>query len=314
MSTAHKNNDKVALPQRRTNRPIRWNHHFEFVATRALIALFKWLGVDRASAFTGAVLRFVGPKLRKISQRGEANLRMVYPEWTDEKIRETIKDVWENLGRTTAEFAHLEAFKIDGPDNRIEFEGHEYFDPYIESGEPVILVAGHLGNWEIPAVVAQQVGLDYAIIYRPANNPLVDEYIINRRAKVMTRIQIPKGKPGALAFMDALKKKRSIALLIDQKFNEGISIPFLGFEAMTAPAPARAAIRFNLPIIVVTNERKEGAFFKMRIHKPIFPEVTGNMENDVRALTIKANEILETQIRAQPAQWLWLHRRWPKQP
>lgn len=304
--------DKIALPARRANRPVTVMHRVEYAATRGLMGLFKALGVDRASALAGGFMRAVGPLIGSIHQRGVKNLKRVHPDWSDEKIAATLKDVWENLGRTTAEFPHFDAFQAGDPQGRLCITGAEHIAPYVIGKKPVILVTGHFANWEVAALVARQAGMDFAIVYRAANNPLVDELIINARAAAMTRVQIPKGKPGALAFMDALKKGRSLALLVDQKFNEGISVPLMGHPAMSAPAPARAAIRFNLPIIPVSTVRREGAYFDMIIHPAIHPAPTGDIARDVYALTEQLNQFVERQVEAYPGQWLWLHRRWGK--
>ncbi len=305
--------DDYPLPKRRSNRPVKIIHYLEFAIFASLMAFFRLLGIDRASAFSGKTLRFVGPKIRTLSKRGENNMRMIFPEWSDNKIGNVIADVWENLGRTAAEYAHLDKLNIDGEHPRIELIDKEKVAKVFETHSRMVFVTGHFANWEVTGITAHQTGVPFGVVYRALNNPLIDEVIIKKRAAVMTRRQIPKGMDGARPMIDLLKDDYSIAFLADQKLNSGgIPVPFMGHTAMTAPAAARLAVRFNLPVIPISNERVGGAYFRVTNHEPIPFEPTGDLAADVETLTIKINEFLERDIRARPEQWLWLHRRWGK--
>jgi Kdo2-lipid IVA lauroyltransferase/acyltransferase len=301
------------LPERRSNRPVTFAHRVQFVVFSILMGFFRLLGIDRASALCGRTMRFVGPKIRPLSRRGEDNLRMIFPDWPEEKIHATITDVWENLGRTAAEYAHLDRLHIDGDNPRIVCADAEKVAKVFETHSRMVFVTGHFANWEVTGITAKQMNVPFGVVYRALDNPLIDEVIINKRAAVATRRQIPKGMAGARPMIDLLKDNYSIAFLADQKLNTGgINVPFMGRMAMTAPAAARLAVRLNLPVIPISNERLNGAYFKVTNHDPIAFEPTGDLPADVEALTIKINEFLERDIRARPEQWLWLHRRWGK--
>lgn len=312
--TRQRSENDIELPKRRSNRPVTVAHRVEYFFVIVLLGLFRLLGVDRASGFSGRFLRFVGPHLRPLSRRGEDNLRMIFPDWDDAKINAVIKDVWENLGRTGAEYAHLDKFHVDGAHPRIECDGADRVVRAFENTDRAIFVTGHFANWEMTGITAHQLELKFGVVYRALNNPLIDELIIKKRGEVMTRRQIPKGMDGARPLIDLLKDGYSIAFLADQKLNTGgIPVPFMGHTAMTAQAAARLAVRNQLPVIPISNERLEGAYFKVTTHDPIEFTASGDFLADVEALTIKINEFLERDIRARPGQWLWLHRRWTKQ-
>ena len=137
--------------------------------------------------------------------------------------------------------------------------------------------------------------------------------IIKLRGAVMSRRQIPKGKRGARDLIETLKDGRSLAMLVDQKLNDGISAPFLGKEAMTAPTPARLSLKFDAPILPVSVERLGGAHFRVAIRPQIEFTPTGDTADDVLGLTTRINEVIEQDVRERPGEWLWLHRRWPKE-
>ena len=304
--------DDVPLPPRR-DRPVTRLHRLEMAAVMGLTGFFRLAGVDAASAISGKFMRAAGPLIRPVSRKAEANLRRVFPDWPDAKIRKTVADAWENVARTAAEFPHLERLSQLEDNPRLEIIGLEKLDAIRASGKPVIFFSAHFANWEITSAVVRQAGIDYAFVYRAANNPLTDEYIIKMRAAAMTRHQIPKGKRGGRALVEALKEGRSLAMLVDQKLNGGISVPLLGIPAMTAPAPARLSLKYDAPLIQFSLVRLKGAHFRLRISDPLDFTPTGDVSADVEALTLMMNDAISADIRAHPGQWLWFHRRWPKE-
>lgn len=304
----------IALPEPRSNRPVTIAHRIEYAAAITLGAFFRLIGVDASSALAGRFLRLVGPMIGPINKRAMTNLSIAFPEMPEDGKRAIIADVWENLGRTTAEFAHLGAFDPDADASRVEIVGREVFETVIQSKRPAIFFSGHFANWEVMAVVMRAVGLDFGIIYRAANNPLIDRVIINSRADASSRRQIPKGKRGGRTIIEALEKGSSIVLLADQKLNSGgIPSPLFGKPAMTAPASARLALKYNMPVIPLEVERLNGARFRVTARVPLDFQPGGDTTADTQALTDRINLELERMIRAQPGQWLWLHRRWAKE-
>ncbi|MDP6174798.1 MAG: lysophospholipid acyltransferase family protein [Rhodospirillales bacterium] len=102
-------------------------------------------------------------------------------------------------------------------------------------------------------------------------------------------------------------------MLVDQKMNDGISVPLLGLDAMTAPALAQFAVKFNCPVVPTRVERLGGARFRLTFYPPIEAPVTGDKQADIRAFMIQVNDLLSQWIRERPEQWLWVHNRWPPQ-
>ncbi len=123
---------------------------------------------------------------------------------------------------------------------------------------------------------------------------------------------VPKGREGARAIVGALSKGGVLAILADQKFNEGLAVPFFGRAAMTAPAIAELALKFDAPLIPVRVERTKGACFHVVVLPPLALPQTGERARDVMALLTAINRLFEDFIRARPGHWLWIHRRWPK--
>src|SRR5262249_41402596 len=117
---------------------------------------------------------------------------------------------------------------------------------------------------------------------------------------------------GARLILKALKEGNLLAMLIDQKLNDGVAVPFFGRDAMTSPAAAHLSLRNNVPIAFGWCTRLPNAHYRVSVTKLFHPQPTGNHLKDVYELTLKMNKELEARIRAEPWNWLWLHNRWPK--
>jgi Kdo2-lipid IVA lauroyltransferase/acyltransferase len=277
----------------------------------AFMGLFRLMGLDAASAFGGFIGRNIFYRTG-VSKRARANLRAAFPDVSDAEIEQIVIEMWDNLGRTVAEYAHHDKFSMYGPDPRIEIVNLDIVKQAIASGRGIEFASGHFANWEVMLHAAKQFGCEGGAVYRPVNNPYINRFIVRQRSTYGPREQISKGAQGTRRIFSILRGGKSIFLLIDQKTNEGLAVPFFGRDAMTTPAPAALALKLSSIILLATNERMGGARFRMTVHPPIAVEPSGDHDRDVLALTTKLNVALETAIRSRPSQWLWIHRRWPK--
>ena len=130
------------------------------------------------------------------------------------------------------------------------------------------------------------------------------------RKKYICKNQIKKGIGGTKEVIDLIKKKNSIALMVDQRLGESKRYPFFGKPAHTTTLPAQLALKFNCKIIPIFLKRDKNNFFLMEILNPINFEKTADFEKDKENITIKINQIIEKMIKRNPGQWIWTHGRW----
>ena len=273
----------------------------------AFMGFFRLIGLDAASAVGGFIGRNIFARTG-VTERARDNLAKAFPEKSEKEREAIIRTMWDNLGRTVAEYANLDKIDIQGPDPRITAKGGEILTNI--RGHGVLLVSGHFANWEVIPHTGMAYGIQGAVVYRPPNNPYVDRYISQARAAKGYADQISKHH-GVKRIFTTLRNGKAIMILVDQKTNEGIPVPFFGREAMTTPAPAALALKLKTPVILVTNKRLGGARFAVTVHPALDFTPTGDDEADTRALTELINRKLEDVIRDDPGQWLWIHRRWP---
>lgn len=280
---------------------------------RLVLAGFRALGPVRASDFGGWLARVIGPLL-PVSRVADANLRAALPALDAGARARVVRGVWDNLGRTCAELPHLPRLRRSEVGPGWEIAGFEHVRGAVEDGAQVLFVSGHLGNWELLMPIAQQLGVRVAGVYRAPSNVAVRALLAGMRdAATGGGVPLfPKGATGARGALRFMEGGGSLALLMDQKLNDGIAVPFFGRMAMTAPAAAQFALRFGVPVIPVRMVRLGPARLRMVCEAPLQVVRTGDRGADAYAMTVAINGVLEQWIREAPGSWLWLHRRWPK--
>jgi KDO2-lipid IV(A) lauroyltransferase len=282
-------------------------YFIEYLIIRSLFFYFKLFSIDKASDIGASIARAIGPKL-PINKIAINNIKRAMKDKTDQEIKEIILLMWDNIGRVAAEFPHIFNLSDDEFNIRLKIEGRENIP---DDNKGKIFFSGHLANWEMCPRFASSLGDKTALIYRKANNDLVDQIMTKERTKNNIEI-IAKGINSAKDIIKILKNSGSITMLIDQKMNDGIAVPFFGIDAMTAPAIARLAKKYDAHIIPSQIIRLDKANFILKFY-PIIPLVkTNNNEQDIYNIMYKINYMVESWIKEYPAQWFWLHNRWSK--
>ena len=288
-------------------------HRLEATIARAALALLRAMPPTAASDLGGAVARTLGPLL-PVSRVAETNLRHALPALDAAARRRVIRLMWDNLGRTVAEFPHLAALRECPAGPGWEIAGADELRALAARGGPAIFFSGHIGNWELLPPAAAAYGVPFASVYRAAKNPLIDAMIAELRAGAagLAMPRYPKGAAGARQTLAHLAAGGRVAMLMDQKMNDGIPVPFFGRTAMTAPALAALALRFRCPVIPAHVERLGPARLRIIVEAPLDLPETGDRAADIARLTRAVNATLERWIRDRPEGWLWLHHRWPR--
>lgn len=271
----------------------------------------KAMSVDQSSDFVGWLFRKIGPGL-SAHKTALRNIRMCFPDWSDEEVRAVVMDTWEGLGRTAGELPHLPRIDPYAENSRVEVVNGERIDALRESGRGAILISGHFANWEVMASVICNRPLDCFVTYRALNNPHIDRKLNKVRHDYGIGVLTPKGI-GTREIMKALSANTAVALMNDQKFNEGIPVPMFGHDAMTAPGPTRLAMKYGVPIVPFSTVRIGPGRFRVTVHDPIEIADTGDQEADIRTTVTRITQFMENRVRENPSQWFWMHRRWPKQ-
>jgi len=271
------------------------------------IGFMRLLGVERASALGGWLLRTLGPRTgtQKTVMR---NLRIAFPDMDPAERERLALDQWEQTGRAFAETAVMDRLVAE---DRIEVVGLERLHAIRDSGRPVVFAGGHFANIETLAATIVGAGVPCQITYRAANNPYVDTQIIAARARYGVKLFAPKGGDGARELLAGMARGESVALMNDQKFSEGPEAIFFGQPVNAAPGPSRLALRFGTVLQPMSTERLPGVRFRVTVYEPIVLEKTGDRSADIARGVQAITSFIEDRVRETPVDWFWVHKRWP---
>lgn len=263
-------------------------------------------GIDRAADIGSFIARKVG-KLLNINKIARKNLKKIFGNTIN--VSETIDQLWDNFGRFIGEFPYINKLSEEELLKRIEIIGYENVVELQKQRQPFLLFTGHFANWEIVLKVIYKLYPKFAVVYRRANNPYMDKLINKSRNNKDYRL-VPKGYEGRIGLIRALKQRESIVMLVDQKMNEGIEVPFLGRSAMTPVAIAKIALQFQYPIIPAQIVRTKGSNFRFIIHPQLQFDTISSPETGYYNIMLMINNILGKWVKQNPSQWFWFHNRW----
>ncbi|WP_269219659.1 lysophospholipid acyltransferase family protein [Brevundimonas vesicularis] len=288
-----------------------WRQDFawrlEAFGFQALFGFLRLLGVERASGLGGWLLRTLGP-LTGTQKTVMRNLRIAFPDMPSDEREALTLAQWDQTGRTFAELAVMDHLTPEG--GRVEVVGMERLHALRDSGKPAVLISGHLANFEVMAAVIMAAGVPCQVTYRAANNPYVDALIRQSRERYGIRLFAPKGD-GTRELMAGMKRGDSIALLVDQKYNQGPEVEFFGQPVNASPGAARLALKFDTVMLPLSVVRLPGVRFRVTAHEPIVVNQSDDKAADTLAGIQAANRFVEDRVREHPVDWFWVHKRWP---
>ena len=269
----------------------------------SLLFIGRIVGLKIGRKLFAFLFSIVGPHL-KSKKIIKENLNIFFNNTSRRDENTIINDMWKNYGMTFVEYMFLNFFQKNN--SHINIEGEENLFITTLNEKPVIFVSGHFANYELMSMEITKKNIPLATIYRPLNNIFLNPFMEYLRKKYVCKNQIKKGIKGVREVIEYVKKKHSIALMIDQRVSEGEKLNFFGKPAFTTTLPAQLSTKYNLDIIPVFIKRDEKNIFKIEFQKRINPKnFKGKLE-----LTKELNRVLEKMISRNPNQWIWTHNRW----
>ena len=278
-------------------------YFFQSVIVYLLFLIGRILGLTISRKLFAALFVFFGPILRS-NKIAEKNLKIIDHKISNDEIKKIIENMWKNYGITFIEYIYLKYFHKNNSYVNVKDEGNLL--QIIKENKPVIFVSGHFANFELMSMEITKQGIPLATVYRPLNNFFLNPFMEFLRKKYICKNQIKKGIGGVRESINYLKKKNSIALMIDQRVSEGEKIEFFNKSAFTTTLPAQLSIKFNIDILPVYIERDKENNYKIEFQKRIQPKDFASKLD----LTKKLNKVLEKMVVRNLCQWILTHNRW----
>ena len=227
--------------------------------------------------------------------------------------REMARSVYRNLGQILFEVGWSLVASRAERERRIRIEGLEHYRRAVEQGKGVLVITGHIGNWELLPIVADRATIPVHVVYRPLDFVPLNLFVENLRTRFGGHL-IPTSH-AMIRIVRALKRREVVGVLMDQSVDwyDGVWVDFFGRRTCTSKGLALIARKSRCPVISVFIYREQGGF------RAVFgPEVpiayTGDKTRDIEVNTLRFSKVVEHAVRRQPEQWFWVHRRWKKRP
>lgn len=288
-------------------------HYAQYYAIRGAVAALDRLTIRRA----GRIGEWIGALgYRPLGIRRavvERQVRAAFPGLAEPEVLRIARASYEHLGRTSIEAALLAGYSP--AQVRAMFEGidnGEALTAAFAEGRGVLLVSGHLGNWELAGAFVASSGVPIEAVARGMENPLFDRYITRTREGL--GMTIVHDADAVRRVPRAMREGKAIAMLVDQGAAGLAStwVPFFGRYAKTPRGPAVFALRLGAPVVFATALRQRSGKYVMHYERvPVHP--TGDRDADVDRIVADYTATLERWIRRAPEQYFWHHRRWKHQ-
>jgi KDO2-lipid IV(A) lauroyltransferase len=283
----------------------------------AALSILRRLPPDKALNFADRAARRIGPWIGR-HRVALDNLRKAYPEKTEAEIEAIASDMWGNMARLAAEYIFIDQLFDFVPnvhtDGRIEVLGEQTFLRLAaEKDMPHILFTGHLGNFELLPVAGAAFGLSVTAMFRPPNNPYIAEYISSTRRSSMGSLLASRAG-AAFSLARILEENGNVGVLVDQKFQHGITTKFFGRECQTSPLVPKLARQFGCDVYPTRCIRLPDNRFRLILQEKLELPRNKDGQIDPAATAQLLNDVVEGWVREDPGQWMWFHKRWSVTP
>ncbi len=228
-----------------------------------------------------------------------------------DQARKTIQSLFENLGMNLVEFIFLPALDKKEIEKLVHaVDGFEDAKKELSLGRGLVVITGHLGNWELlPAYFGAQ-GYPITVVARDVRNALLQK--VTLRTRESHGVRCISREKALRSCIEALKKNAVIGILADQYIDslEGVFVDFFGRPAYTIKGPIALARLYDSPVVIARIVR-EGKKHRIQL-VPFALTKTKDPNLDFTENTARYTKVLEDFIREYPSQWVWFHDRWRK--
>lgn len=253
---------------------------------------------------------------KKHRDRAMANLRRSFPDKSDAELRQLARHSMQQLFMLFVETLFTTRLvRLETVANYVRLNDiGPVLRMLLEHRHGVIMLTGHYGNWEILGYVLATLGFETTSVARPLDNPYVNEFLLGVRERKGQRIIAKKGATDEV--LGVLEQHGVVGFIADQNAgSKGIFVDFFGRKASTYKSIGLLAMQFDAPVVIGYARRINDRFqFDLGVQEIIWPAEWKDVDDPLRYITQRYTTAIEDFVRADPGQYLWVHRRWKSRP
>jgi len=266
----------------------------------------------RTAAWAGRCLHHLDARHRR---RAHDSIAQSFPEYTDAQIDELTLRSFEHFIQLVIEIIHTP--RLMHGETWYQHVRYQNIAPVLEllnADRPLLMLTGHVGNWEILGYVMAVLDYPLHAIARPLDNPLLNDWVLSIRQRHGMSIITKWNATDRM--VELLQRGEPLGFIADQNAGDkGIFVPFFGRLASTYKSIGLLAMNQNVPITCGCAQRVGSGYqYEVITEDIIYPEDWLNQPDPLYYITARYCRAIEMMIRRDPAQYLWMHRRWKSRP
>ncbi len=291
----------------------RTRHLFGFLLLKTFVIFATVMPRNLGFRFFGALGYSIGLFLGGERKKAATHIQMIYKnELSSTEIKQLINRMFWHLGITLFDAIKLPSLPKEQFWSYVAEFDKETFEKAASKQKGIVALTGHLSCFELQSQLSSVAGFKALAVGAKLFDKRVDKLVENLRSRNGVEYQTRDGSGRKL--LKALKKGALFGSLIDQDTtDDGVFAHFLGELAFTPTGPITLAYKFDIPLLFATFFRDENYKYHMVVEEHIF-EKSGDKERDILHITEAFNSFYSEAIKAHPEQWVWMHRRWKRQP
>ncbi len=238
------------------------------------------------------------------------NLKSVWGEKSKREIYSLARQVFIELGKSAADAVCLKFWTDEDFRKNVWVEGLTRFDSAYKKGKGLVIVTGHLSNFELIPVYLSRLGYKGGVIGRQLYDPRLDRIVVDNR--VTAGFENIPSDASPKTIMKLLQSGGGLGVLIDQNSSRvsNLEIEFFGRKANTPKGPFALACKVGCPVIPIAIVREKLNCYRILVGEELRTSSAAGENGQLTQLAQKANLFLEELIKQYPSQWVWMHKRW----
>lgn len=278
-------------------------HRAQYVPLWSALSATRLRGIDHRGRLFGLMVGEVMRWFPPARWRFDREVLRVFPDMPRARRAALSREMGRNMGRTLYEILHSDAFQLRQERFHVSGPGLEALQQARAAGKGAIIVSGHFGQWDAVRAVLKAHGMETGAVYRRQKNRFYQQGFL-AGVEHGGRPVIETGRAGTTTLVRHLRNGGFLAILLDEKYPQGVPVPFLGLPALTSTSAAALALKYDLPLIPAYGTRRAGgAEFDVEFEAPI-------PHSNPLSMTAAVNDSLSARVRDNPGQWYWMLRRW----
>lgn len=253
---------------------------------------------------------------RRHRERALGNLRRSFPDMPEARRRVLARRSMQQMFMLFVEMLFTTRLvRIDTWRQYVELDHFKQtLALLLDKRRGLIMLTGHYGNWEILGYVLATLGFETTSVARPLDNPYVNDYVLGVRERQGQKIVDKKGATTEVTAL--LERGGTVGFIADQNAgSKGIFVDFFGRKASTYKSIGLLAMQYEVPVVIGYARRLNDRFrFRVATQDIIWPEDWKSQDDPLRYITQRYTKAIEDFVRADPGQYLWVHRRWKSRP